>query len=72
MSPIANSAFTFRHDPVWYNTKILINKNKIDMDALIRIGGVRLAAAVRKVDLDHLPNIDDFKLRNDRDRAVDL
>jgi len=90
-------------------------KDYVDMDALIRIGGVglpfalaaaeklygpafnpeitlkalsyfddgnlrelptdmkfRLAAAVSKVDLGHLPSIDDFKVRKDRDRGLDL
>ncbi len=90
-------------------------KDYIDMDALIRSGGIslpfalaaagklygpsfnpeitlkalsyfddgnlrelpsdmkfRLAAAVKKVDLDHLPSVDDFKLRRDRDRGQDL
>lgn len=32
----------------------------------------RLADAVSKVDLDHLPSIDDFKLHKDRDRGFDL
>jgi hypothetical protein len=32
----------------------------------------RLANAVRKVDLDHLPRLDDFKLRNERDRGLNL
>jgi hypothetical protein len=30
----------------------------------------RLADAVSKVDLDHLPSLDDFKLRNDRDHGL--
>lgn len=90
-------------------------KDYIDMDALIRIGGVglpfalsaaeklygpsfnpeitlkalayfedgnlrelptdmkfRLADAVSKVDLDHLPNVADFKLRANRDRGLNL
>jgi hypothetical protein len=90
-------------------------KDFLDMDALMRIGGVslpfalaageklygpsfnpeitlkalsyfedgnlrelpadmkfRLADAVSKVDLDHLPNLDDFELRPDRDRGFDL
>lgn len=90
-------------------------KDYIDMDALIRHGGVslpfalsaaqklygssfnpeitlkalsyfedgdlrelstelkfRLADAVRKVDLDHLPSLDDFKLRTDRDHGLGL
>lgn len=32
----------------------------------------RLADAVRKVDLNHLPSLGDFKLRNDRDRGLGL
>lgn len=90
-------------------------KDYIDMDALIRIGGVglpfalaaaeklygssfnpeitlkalsyfedgnlrelptdmkfRLAGAVSKVDLDHLPSLDDFKLRTDHSRGLNL
>lgn len=90
-------------------------KDYIDMDALIRIGGIglpvalaaakklygasfnpeitlkalsyfddgnlrelptdmkfRLAAAVNKVDLDHLPNVDDLQLHDDRGRGLDL
>jgi len=90
-------------------------KDYVDMDALIRIGGVslpfalaageklygpsfnpeitlkalsyfedgnlrelpsdmkfRLADAVSKVDLDHLPSVDDFKLRKARDRDFGL
>ncbi len=90
-------------------------KDYIDMDALIRIGGVglpfaltaaeklygssfnpeitlkalsyfddgnlrelptdmkfRLAEAVSKVDLDHLPSLDDFNLPTDRDRGLNL
>lgn len=90
-------------------------KDYIDMDALIRTGGVglpfalaaaeklygpafnpeitlkalsyfedgnlpdlptdmkfRLADAVRKVDLDHLPKVEDFELRMRRDRGLDL
>lgn len=90
-------------------------KDYIDMDALIRMGGVglpfalaaaeklygssfnpeitlkalsyfedgnlrelptdmkfRLADAVSKVDLDHLPKVDDFKLRAGRDHGLDL
>jgi hypothetical protein len=90
-------------------------KDYIDMDALIRIGGVglpfalsaaeklygpsfnpeitlkalsyfedgnlrelpremkfRLADAVSKIDLNHLPSVDDFKRRAGRDRGLDL
>ena len=32
----------------------------------------RLADAVRKVDLNHLPSLDDFELRNDRDGGLSL
>jgi len=32
----------------------------------------RLANAVSKVNLDHLPSLDDFKLRNEHDRGLDL
>jgi len=32
----------------------------------------RLADAVSKVDLNHLPSLDDFKLRNDRDGGLSL
>lgn len=32
----------------------------------------RLAAAVSKVDLDHLPSVNNFKLHEDRDRGLDL
>lgn len=90
-------------------------KDYVDIDALIRIGGVslpfalaageklygpsfnpeitlkalsyfedgnlrdlptdmkfRLADAVNEVDLDHLPNVEDFRLRKDRDQDLGL